>query len=104
MPKVACGIVLAVTVLGSGDAQGTGLAEPPTPATVVLGAKTLFVPYGKGWGTPHPSALSTGGDPSGHLWGLRWMHWRSSTSFAAGYTYLAPTLRRGWRKGRVELR
>lgn len=75
-----------------------------TGTSVVLGSRTSFQPGGKGWGTAQPFAVDDGGDPSGKAWGLRWVGWGRGTASAAGFTYLAPTSSRGWRKGRLQLR
>jgi len=46
--------------------------EPKAVHRLVLGSRTSFEPYGKGWGTAQPVAVDNGGDPSGKAWGVRW--------------------------------
>jgi len=83
----------------AGAAQGR-----TSGGSVVLGGKTSFGPYGRGWGTAHPGSVDNGGDPSGKAWDLRWTHWGGGTASATGFTFLDPTRSRPWRKGRIEFR
>ena len=73
-------------------------------ASVVLGAKTSFEPYGKGWGTAAPRALDDGGDPSGRIWNITWKNWGASAATGGGLTYIAPRSKHGWVKGRIQLK
>ena len=99
------GAVTAATVAVAALALATGGATATVPPVkVVLGSQTSVEPHGSGWGTPHPAAVGNGGDPSGNAWGLRWTHWGSRTTTATGFTYLEPTLKQGWRKGRLQFR
>jgi len=70
----------------------------------VLGSKMSFTPHGTGWGTAAPPSLDNGGDPSGRAWSISWQDWGAVATTGDGLTYLAPTSRHGWVKGRVELR
>jgi hypothetical protein len=91
--------VLALTVPAASTAANSVASK-----TVVLGSKTSFEPYGRGWGLRHPVSVDNGGDPSGKAWDLRWTHWGKSTTSAAGLTYLGPSKSRDWRKGRLQFR
>lgn len=42
-----------------------------------------FAPNGEGWGTPHPSTIFNGGDPSGLVSHIHWRHW--GTQIAIGW-------------------
>lgn len=50
---------------------------------VVLGARG-FVPYGLGWGSPHPSRISNGGDASGVAYQLNWRTWGGRSTIGDG--------------------
>jgi hypothetical protein len=57
-------------------------------ADVVLGAKNLFSPDGRGWGTAHPRLIDNGGDPNGRAWNLRWVGWGSAFALGRGMTWI----------------
>jgi hypothetical protein len=66
-------------------------AAPLTAAeahgAVVLGTAGIL-PYGVGWGTPHPREIFNGGVPSGRAWDLSWKGWGTKLAVARGLTYL----------------
>jgi hypothetical protein len=71
---------------------------------VVLGAHGL-VRYGAGWGSPHPSKISNGGDASGLAYQLHWRTWGGTSAIADG---LNPIFKPGGgyyqKPGRIQLR
>jgi hypothetical protein len=52
----------------------------------------VWEPYQSGWGTPHPSAVFNGGDPTGRITNVTWQSWGSpeAVGHGTGY-YLSPT-------------
>jgi hypothetical protein len=60
-------------------------AKPATAMApnVVLGSKS-FVSGGEGWGTPHPSRIYNGGDPSGLVSDIHWTDWGQSVAPGTG--------------------
>jgi hypothetical protein len=117
MMRLAAAIVLlCVTVAGCGAASersATRSAPPksgPAPAAdgpVVLGSKNFVVWGGLGFGTPHPSKLAVGSDPSVLITGIRWHGWGGPSASGVG-RYKVPHFGRGgdyYRKGsRADLR
>jgi hypothetical protein len=51
---------------------------------VVLGGKVYGAPTGSGWGAPHPSFISNGGDASGSILGVRWSDWGGEVAHGRG--------------------
>jgi hypothetical protein len=91
--------ILALTV-SAPTAAGTVKSGP-----VVLGSKTSFGPYGKGWGTSRPVLLDNDGDPSGHAWKIHWTGWGTAVARGSGLTYaLGTKYGGGYRIDRLELR
>jgi len=83
-------------------------AAPLTAAegrgVVVLGVAGSL-PYGIGWGTPHPRTIFNGGVPSGRAWDLTWTGWGSKVAMARGLTYLYAENSGGYAgEGAIELR
>jgi hypothetical protein len=72
---------------------------------VVLGSKTSFGPYGKGWGTPHPALLDNDGDPSGRAWNIHWTGWGTAFARGSGLNYqLGTKYGSGYQTDRLQLR
>src|SRR5689334_8053523 len=119
MMRLAAAIVLlcvTVTVAGCGGASersATRSAPPkssPAPGAdgpVVLGSKNFVVWGGLGFGTPHPSKLAVGSDPSVLITGIRWHGWGGASASGVG-RYKVPHFGHGgdyYRKGsRADLR
>jgi hypothetical protein len=52
--------------------------------TVVLGSSAYAEHIGAGWGTPHPSKIFNGGDPSGLVTHIHWSSWGGATASGHG--------------------
>jgi hypothetical protein len=51
---------------------------------VVLGGKIYPGPYGEGFGSPHPEAISNGGDASGSIAEVHWSSWGGPVAHGRG--------------------
>ena len=80
--------LLAILALTVSAATAAGMVRS---GPVVLGSKTSFGSYGKGWGTPRPALLDNDGDPSGHAWNIRWTGWGTAVASGSGLTYALGT-------------
>jgi hypothetical protein len=62
-------------------AVGVASGRAGTKTVVVLRSVKVAGPNTVGWGTPHPSKISNGGDPTGLVTGIHWSsaHRRLST-------------------------
>lgn len=69
-----------LTVLFVAAAAGPAVAGGSTP---VLGRKGVF-PNGAGFGAVKPRQVYLGGDPTGNVTKLRWLHWGSRTAVGFG--------------------
>ena len=77
---------------GASKPSGTHDAAPesrPANGPVVLGAKNFVAWGGLGFGTPHPSRLAVGSDPSVLIAGIRWHGWGHQKAWGVG-RYAAP--------------
>jgi hypothetical protein len=72
------GVVTMVAVFAG---AAVGSASSPT---VVLGSRAFAGPQGAGWGTPHPSEIFNGGDPSGLVTHIHWSSWGGRTATGRG--------------------
>jgi hypothetical protein len=112
MRPVAVISLVCFIVVGCGGARqrlATHRAEPKSrPATgangpVVLGSKNFIVWGGIGFGTPHPTDLVVGGDPSVMVTHIRWHGWGRPKAWGVGL-YAAPHYGRGGSYYRKHLR
>ena len=88
--------LLAIFALTVSTATAVGTEN----GRVVLGSKTSFGQYGKGWGTRHPSLLDNDGDPSGRVTNIRWRDWGQGVALGEGDTSALPN----WVPALAELR
>ena len=72
---LACGALVAT------DASS---ASTTTDKQVVLGSSAFAKPAGSGFGTPHPSSISNGGDPSGLVTNIHWTGWGARVADGTG--------------------
>src|ERR1700759_21427 len=110
MGLVAVIVLLCFILAGCGGASepsATRSAPPkrsPAPAAdgpVVLGSKDFVVWGGLGFGTPHPTKLAVGSDPSVIITGIRWHGWGGRSASGVG-RYAVPHFGHGgdyYRKG-----
>jgi hypothetical protein len=94
MMRLAAAIVLPCVIVagcgGASERSATHSAPPkssPAPAAggpVVLGSKNFVVWGGLGFGTPHPSKLAVGSDPSVLITGIRWHGWGGPSASGVG--------------------
>ena len=103
-------VLLCFMLAGCGSASepsATHSAPPkrsPAPAAdgpVVLGSKNFVVWGGLGFGTPHPTKLAVGSDPSVIITGIRWHGWGGRSASGVG-RYAVPHFGHGgdyYRKG-----
>ena len=77
-------IVIAATLFSALlMAAVVGGTEASTP-TVVLGSPAYAGPQGVGWGSPHPSKIFNGGDPSGLVTHIHWSSWGQASATGHG--------------------
>ncbi len=94
---------------GSSHPSETHDAAPKRPPAssakgpVVLGAKDFVAWGGLGFGTPHPSRLAVGSDPSVLIAGIRWQGWGREKASGVG-RYVAPHFGHGGAYHRKRLR
>jgi hypothetical protein len=50
----------------------------------LLGSSIFYSPHSKGFGTPHPRAISNGGDPSGIVSSITWKSWGGALAIGDG--------------------
>jgi hypothetical protein len=109
MRRLSLILLACVAAAGCGNARHPGAAKRQTAATdaargaVVLGAKDFVSWHGRGFGTPHPSKLLVGGDPSVLITQIRWRGWGGPTASAVG-RYAAPDYKHGGYYHRKRLR
>jgi hypothetical protein len=70
-----------LTVLGVVVVAPVSSASSPT---IVLGSRAFAGSEGRGWGTPHPSEIFNGGDPSGLVTHIHWSSWGGPTATGRG--------------------
>jgi hypothetical protein len=99
---------------GAGEQSGTHPAAPPksrpasaasSPAKgpVLLGSKNFVTWGGSGFGTPHPSRIAVGSDPSVLITHIHWHGWGRQKAQGVG-RYSAPHFGHGGSYYRKELR
>ncbi len=62
-------------------AAGSGASAA---GSVVLGSRAFALPDGAGWGTPRPSKIFNGGDPSGLVSNIHWNSWGGPSATGHG--------------------
>ena len=78
MPAVVIAVMSTCVVAATAVAGGVP----------VLGSKRFYKPGNTiGWGTPHPSEIFNGGDPSGLVTHIHWTRWGAGVSYGRGLTY-----------------
>jgi hypothetical protein len=86
-------------------ATGVSVASAGAAANPVLGAKAFAAPYGEGFGTPEPSTIFNGGDPSGSVTKIKWSGWGNPTAIGYGLNPIFKPQGGYYRKpARIELR
>lgn len=74
-------VVLTAAVISIAGIPSISVAASPT---VNLGARAFAGPQGAGWGTPHPSEIFNGGDPSGLVTRIHWSNWGGPVASGVG--------------------
>jgi hypothetical protein len=82
-PRASRKRVLASTALTSLLLVAACTAAASAP-TVVLGSSAYAGRNGAGWGTPHPSEIFNGGDPSGLVTHIHWSGWGGASASGHG--------------------
>jgi hypothetical protein len=54
----------------------------------LLGSSIFYAPHSKGFGTPHPTGISNGGDPSGIVTSITWKSWGGALAIGDGMSYI----------------
>jgi hypothetical protein len=75
---------IAVLAVILGAAAWIGTARAAGGGAVVLGSSAYAGSNGVGWGTPHPSEIFNGGDPSGRVTQIRWSGWGGAATVGHG--------------------
>jgi hypothetical protein len=91
--------LVACAILATTAATAAAAADP------VLGSKSFAAPYGTGFGTPEPTEIFNGGDPSGSVTHITWTGWGNPTAIGHGLNPIFKPHGGYYRKpARIELR
>jgi hypothetical protein len=91
--------LVACAILATTAATAAAAADP------VLGSESFAAPYGDGFGTPEPTEIFNGGDPSGSVTHITWTGWGNPTAIGHGLNPIFKPHGGYYRKpARIELR